>query len=332
MKIMFFAHDPGGANAIAPLIQVLQQKHEVEVYAKGSALNILPNAQLYSKSLAEIKPDLIITGTSASDFTEKYLWEEAKQLNIKSIAILDHWANYGIRFSKWTSGQKEHFNKQCDYLPDYIIVMDEFAKQEMSNDGVPEHIILPLGNPHFENIFKNLNSVKDIRHQFGQNKLITYASEPITEDYGSGDEKNIAQALVQYIQGKDINLVIRLHPREDISKYQDFASEQVILDKKTPAAELIKASDLVVSRTSMFLIEAIFQNKPCISYQPSAKDKNTFILTRKNELLFINQEQDFYDEITNCLYNDKKFQYKLNLNTNIIDNIIQFIEGNLWQN
>src|SRR5574344_942831 len=146
MKIMFYAHDPGGSYAISPLIMPLKGKHEVFVFGNDSGLKILNEAQEFEWSLIKtINPDLIITGTSANDFTEKYIWKEAKRLGIKTIAILDHWCNYGIRFSKYGLINIDKFNKHCDYLPNYIIVMDNFAKQEMIKDGVPAEIIYPLG-------------------------------------------------------------------------------------------------------------------------------------------------------------------------------------------
>ncbi len=192
MKILFFANDPGGANAIAPLIPALESKHTVFVYGKGAALKILPNVQILSpymesfsktipkyleKLLFSIQPDLLITGTSGSDFTERYLWQLSQKMHIKSIAILDHWVNYGVLFSKWATVDRDKFTKQCDFLPSYIIVMDDFAKEEMVADGVPPDIILPLGNPHFEKIMKTAQPNYDRKNS--DKTHITFASEPL---------------------------------------------------------------------------------------------------------------------------------------------------------
>src|SRR5574344_2096538 len=148
MKIMFYANDPGGANAIKPLIKPLDEENDIVIYGNNSALKILPNCEEYNKNLQDIMPDIVITGTSANECTEKTIWKECKKLDIKTIAILDHWCNYGVRFSKYGLNEIEKFDKKCDFLPDYIIVMDNFAKQEMIKDGVPQNIIYPLGNPH----------------------------------------------------------------------------------------------------------------------------------------------------------------------------------------
>src|SRR5574344_1028646 len=129
MKIMFYANDPGGANAIKPLLNPLEGENDIFIYGNNSALKILPNCKEYNKNMKKIMPDIVITGTSANEFTEKIIWEESKKLDIKTIAILDHWCNYGVRFSKYGLNEIEKFDKKCDFLPDYIIVMDNFAKQ-----------------------------------------------------------------------------------------------------------------------------------------------------------------------------------------------------------
>lgn len=328
MKIMFFAHDPGGANAISPLVEPLKENNELFIFAKGPALTKLPNSIEYNDNLAKIKPDLIITGTSANDFTEKHLWQEAKKLNIKSLAILDHWVNYGIRFSKYGLADIDKFDKICEFLPDYIIVMDEFAKSEMVKDGVPENIILPFGNPHFKDILEKSKNIKNIRNQFAtpDEILITFASEPYIEDYGHGEEKTVLKDLISITKDKNAKIVVKLHPKEDFSKYKEFESEKIILNKDTTPAEIIKASDIIISMTSMFLIEAMILGKKCISYQPEQNDENKFILTKKDDLPFINNFEDFSKELIKILNIKESSSYNNFVNLNAKEKIIEFIK------
>ena len=295
-KIIFFAHDPGGANALAPLIAPLSVEHAVFVFAGGPALSMLPGAEeLPKNALKTIRPDFLITGTSGNDKTEKQLWPEARSLNIKSMAILDHWVNYGIRFSKWGLREIGEYGTigKPDIFPDYISVMDEFAKGEMIKEGIPEKIIFPLGNPHFEAI---LNRENTSRKKTGQKYVITFASEPYSEDYGRGYEKEVLRDLIEFSKDKDIELIVKLHPKENISKYKEFADEAT-LDTTTPARDIILRSDLVVSMTSMFLIEAYILNRRILSYQPHEQDSSKFILTRNKTLPFLNNKQDFFEHL-----------------------------------
>ena len=228
MKILIYAHDPGGANTILPLIEPLKQRgHNVFIYGAGSALNILPDIIEYEKDseflIKKINPDFIITGTSASCMTEKTLRKEAKNYKIPCMSILDHWTNYGIRFSKYSSSEIDEYdkNKTFDYLSDYIIVMDEYAKNQMASEGIPEKIIYPLGNPYFGYIkdeFEKLN-VHDLRKSLlnGKKKLAVWGSLPFIEDFGYGDEITALSDIVELLP-KEYELVIKPHPREKLEK------------------------------------------------------------------------------------------------------------------
>lgn len=328
-KILFFAHDPGGANAISPLIDPLSKNHEVFVFAKGPALLKIPNAQELEKdTLQKIMPDFLITGTSANDKTEKYLWEETKSLNIKSMAILDHWMNYGIRFSKYGLNEFEKFNKKCDFLPTYICVMDEFAKVEMVKDGVPEEIIHPLGNPHFETIISQAKNVKDVRSNFAKENefLITFASEPYIEDYGNGNEKIVLEHLIDIVKDKNVKIIVKLHPKEEFSKYAEYEkNSNIILDKNTSPTEVILASDLIISMTSMFLIEAMILNRNILSYQPEEKSPDKFILTRNKMLPFVKDKADFKAKLLNILSGERYLQYNQSIEYDAIYKITKFI-------
>lgn len=344
-KFLFFAHDPGGANAIEPLIVPLKKNgHEVLVYAKNTALSKAPNVielkeNDFQAFFKRLKPDCIITGTSANDFTEKLLWKTAKEMNIKSVAILDYWSNYGIRFSKYGTKDIEKYNsdKTFDYLPNFIIVMDEFAKAEMSKEGIPENIIYVLGNPHFlklKELSKNVDKEK-IRSQFmkrNEEFMITFASQPYTEDYGKGQEKQVLKDLQEIVEKMDkrIAIVVKLHPKEDLSKYNGF--ENIYLDTKTHPIDIIMSSDLVVSLTSMFLVEAMILGKKVVSYQPMESNKDKFVFTRNGILEFINAKSEFEIEINEQIANKVKTCENVNVNINAVELIIDFLENEVCQN
>jgi hypothetical protein len=339
---MFFAHDPGGANAVFPLINVFENLgNKVYIYAKGPAkskiLNSLDLPENIDALLYSLNPNFIITGTSSNDFTEKFLWKAAKKFNIPTMAILDHWCNYGIRFSKFGLKDIKKYNahKIFDFFPSYICVMDEFAKLEMQKEGINHDMIYPLGNPHFENInnlYKNVNP-NEIRSRFltdGKTKIITFASEPYEEDYGISPERialqDICKALIYY---PDITLVVKLHPKELMNKYQSI--QNCYFDKKTDAISMIAASDIVVSMTSMFLIEAVVLGKCALSYQPNESDKNKFILTRNGTLPFISNISELNKYISEMLI-ENKLMYTFEVDLMAINNIVNFVEKKLCQN
>jgi len=282
-KVMFFAHDAGGANAIVPLISEFPN---ALIFAKGPAVNILPKCEQLPKNVLYIhKPDFLITGTSYPDLSENELWSEATKLKIKSMAILDYWVNYKARFSK------------C--YPQYFVVMDELAKKEAIAEGVPENIILPFGNPHFEHIAKIKGKFK-----------ILYASQannldiPVIEDLISIAKEN-----------ENIEILIRNHPRESADVFSNMLKCEI--DTSRNSLQAIMQCDIVVSTTSMLLLEALLLGKKAISYLPNAKTKEEFALTKNEYLPFINNISDLKKQIIPIPQ------------TGIVGKIVNFVKGEI---
>lgn len=332
-NILFFAHDPGGANAIAPLIPRLATRHAVHVYGKGPALAKLPGVEPFAEhELTRIRPDFLVTGTSSNDMTEKRLWQQAAAAGIPSLAIVDHWCNYGIRFSSLDFSRLAEFRQHCDCLPDYVLAIDDFARTEMIADGVPADRIRVLGNPHFEALVERAHQTNSVREQFAGEgeRLVTYASEANEEDAGHGPERGVVADLITLLQGTGAKLVIRLHPKEDFGKYAEFsACPNVILDKHTNGIALIMASDVVVSISSMFLIEAMILGKPVISYQPSVHSPANFILTRNGVIPFINDKVRLAQELQASLQSGYIHGCHHGINLHATDGIVHFIESML---
>lgn len=209
-KILLFSRDPGGSNAIIPLVKPLKSKgYNVRLFGKDVALNQYSKAGLLAFNImdfvnnVEIKdvelflrnenPNFIITGTSSDDFTEKYIWKSAENLGIPSFAIVDQWINYGIRFSKYGLSQlKAYLNdKSHPYLPAKILVTDEISKQEAVKDGLEESRIAVVGHPYFEVLLNKGRKItgkeiKETRRHFDVDDdefMITFASEPVSSDY-----------------------------------------------------------------------------------------------------------------------------------------------------
>jgi hypothetical protein len=333
-KVMFFAHDPGGANAIAPLVETLNKDHEILIFAKGPALLKLPGAQeLPAEALRALAPDMLITGTSANDRTEHSLWREARLLGIKSMAILDHWINYGIRFSKHGLKEIGQFHKDPDIFPDFIAVMDDFAKEETIKEGVPGEIIRVLGNPHFEYLRMQACAVKNVRASLADKKdlLVVFLSEPYTEDYGQGNEKQVLKDLMDFAQGKRIKVMIKLHPKEKREKYLEYP-DQNIVPSAVSMAEVLAASDLIVSMTSMGLIEAWVLGKRILSYQPGERDNDKFILTRRHAVPFINNKEDLYKNLELITKRKQMPECQWTIDLNGIRNNARFIHEVLCPN
>ena len=337
MRALIFSCDPGGANAVIPLVLPLRQRgFDVALYGKEAALKKYRQAGLlgfdigaetinlnefWIKHFLELEsPQIIITATSANDFTERYLWKMAEVLNIPSFAIVDQWINYGLRFSNY--GVNAISNYALDpvhpFLPTRIIAMDEFAQQEMIEDGLPADLISICGQPYFETIFNSVNDSKaEIffcrQHQIANNDhLIVFASEPITSTYGECASSywgytelsvlsNLLDALetLQPLIEGDIVLLVRPHPKENTFAINKLLKRRKkirsLVDTNTPAQVVMYRADLVCGMSSMFLIESTLLGRPTLSIQIGLCREDPFILGRRHLLETI--------KTTDCLKN-----------------------------
>lgn len=379
-KILLFSRDPGGSNTIIPLVEPLQKReYEVRLFGKDFALEKYRMANLsgfnimnYISSIkldfiknfiTDEEPDFIITGTSADDFTEKYIWKSSGKLNIPSFAIMDQWVNYGVRFSNYGVSQLDDYNKDKNhsYVPSKICVMDDIAKIEAINEGLePERIII-TGQPYFETVLNNANRITDKNIDFIRDKvsistndfLITFVSEPICDTYNENDfsehyrgytERTIFRELLDVIlqvsklYPNKIGLIIRQHPKENSSNFSDIIDNfrssriKIIINRDLDQHELIMASDLICGMSSMFLIEAAILNKPVISIQIGLKRENPLILDRVNCLKSILDKQTLLDVLRLIIMGENTPRCYFNIIKNPVENVILQMEKMLCRN
>ncbi len=372
-KILLFSNDPGGANAIIPLIDPLKGKgFDISLFGKNTALEKYAKAgllalninehiddikpDLIEEFLAKERPDFIITGTSAGDFTEKYLWKAAEKLRVPSFAILDQWINYGIRFSRYTTAEIGEYEKDKShpYLPSRILVMDAYAREEAIKDGIDPSKILVSGQPYFETLLKEKVSserLKDLRSRLGigsDDLIVTFASEPVSKDYKNDywgfNEKTILKELFEGVKEvskrfeKKISIIIKVHPREDEDGFEGIASDtenvKIIIDRDSKPMDLILISYVVAGMSSMFLIEAAIIGKPVLSILIGMnKERETpFILDRKGIIKSIKGREELLNRLDEIIVRGRKENAGFDFIRNPVTNIISYMEKYLCQN
>lgn len=378
-KIILFSRDPGGANTIIPLVNKFGKRYNVKLFGKDVALTRYKLFGLKCRdimkdikkvSLLEVKsflekenPDCIITGTSSDDMTEKWLWKAALKMGIPSFAIIDHWVNYGMRFSKYSVAESKKYDQapSHDFQPDRIFVMDNYAKKEMEKIGFDCKKLIISGQPYFdlmENQRKNFSKNKSLafRKKYGiptADKLITFASEPLEMLYKEKNKKNlylgftektIVKALLIELnkivsENKiSLTLVLKLHPKEDVKGLVDLIRREqnvnfkIKILKDCNSWELIMASDLVCGMSSMFLIESVILGRPVMSIQIGLKGKDAFILSQRGILKTILTKDQLKKNLKKILVFNKIRKYNFKVISNASDNIIRSINKYLCKN
>lgn len=364
-RFLVFARDPGGANVVAPVVSALEQRgHTVELWAKDVALirlrqqgltcqdastlaPVLSPASVF-EFLARLRPDAVLTGTSADDFFEKWLWAAARQLKIPSFAIVDQWINYGVRFSPYSVHELARYETERThpYLPDRIGVVDEDARNEAIVEGLPEEHLVAVGSPHLQSVIEQGRKLRESKLST-HGKVFVFASEPISTTYRETDQgphhwgytertifREVLPALVNWSlhESGDHRLLIRPHPKEpagnfaDILAGSDLGNLKVAEDRVTPSLELAAASDLVIGMSSMFLIESYLIGCPVLSVQIGLRRKNPFILSRSLKIPTVLHSRDVVPQAIEAItHGDISAQYVISLG-NAVEKVIGEME------
>lgn len=324
-RYLFFSQDPGGTNVLIPIIRELGGASYIAVIGKDNAIPLyerkgipfIPinritdkfDVENIKKIIADYQPDMVITDTSVVDFFERYIWVASRELSVKSIAVLDSWCYYGLRFSDCTFKNIEQYDKKhkIAYLPDRLLVMDQDAKTECEKEGIDCNIIYLCGQPFLQKLSDSFVHVDQNDVEFYQQrvsggakkKIIVYASDNLSDSFFPDartfwgyDEKTIFFDILSAIEkvcSKKENyvLVIRPHPKEKAGAWEgvlnglDLKGLSVVIDGTVNEEIVISSADLVIGMWSMFLMEAVIAKKCVMSVQIGAKKQAPFILEEK---------------------------------------------------
>jgi len=327
IKILAFAGQAGGAAALAPICRaILAEEWQLQLLSKdpGSAFfrkegmepvdvpffNPTALTELCEEKLQGL-PDLVITSATSLpfvDMTEKYLWRWGDERDIVTVGILDQWQNYALRFSGL--GDKD----RLAYLPDYIFVMDEWAKKEMIEEGISEELIVITGQPAFDTVLKEHNDLisqrDNIKDELGISKqaaVVTFVAEALRKDFGDAlgyDEQTTLKFLGDTLneisdcnKNLEIEFVVKLHPENKYEKFEWIVSKwpvlkkQIIMGNISPR-KVIEVSDLVIGMSSILLVEAMLAEKTVVSLQLDSKVGPQLVSVRVEAIPFVKDRDE----------------------------------------
>jgi hypothetical protein len=267
------AHDAGAANHIIAWLKDLpnDQVNQIDACVAGPALSLWLKAFPDSKistipdSLSDAK--LLISGTGWQSSLEHEARKLARNLGIKSVAVIDHWTNYRDRFIR----------DREKVLPDEIWVTDAYAKK-LAENHFPRLPIVQLPNLYLESIVAEVHLQEASVIKSAATRLL-YVLEPIRQVWGTGDQLGEFQALDFFI--KNINLLVvgehlliklRPHPSDSIGKYSQWIESQknldISLDNSLTLAESIAWSDIVVGCQTYAMVVALAAGRRVICSIP----------------------------------------------------------------
>ncbi len=301
-KVLFFVEDPGAANCIIGLPDILSGFGIKSLtLASGNAFNymkekkipveqVLTPNQAFS-NLEEINPGIIVVGTSENKETLSHLLVDfGKKNNVCTVGILDSYILALERFKGVTDDPLFH-------APDILIVPDKRSKKCFSDAGFSANNIHVFRNPFHEQIIIKRSSFdllgkSAIRREvlpFVPTNLpvVMFGSELSTgldnkqfmknSDYlltgKTGSNKRTKIIMEEFLEGINslgtkIYKILRLHPKQKQKEEErDFGAFDYI-SQGGDCSKLLYASDLVVGMSSALLAESYLLGTQTLSILP----------------------------------------------------------------
>jgi len=337
-KVLVFAREAGGADTVAPVVRALQERHANSLLlAKGPSCDRFTSRGLAFQLLSEYSemvvealcnerwhstPELVFTSATSLpslDMTEKYLWRWAASRCITSAAILDQWQNYAIRFSGTVADEK------LQYLPDYILVMDQVAFDDAVAEGLPPGRLRIVGQPALDDLSRmsSLETARCLRREIEVSddaQLVLFVAESLKADFGNSlgyDEHTTLRFLVDVLsaylkagQANSLHVLVKLHPQ---NRLDQFAAELTgvpfpvtVIAQQYQPIEVLQAADLVVGMSSILLVHSIMMDKPTVSLQLGSKKPSQLIATRVGAIPFLRKEHEAREVLVSLLQDKRR--------------------------
>lgn len=260
------AYDAGASNLL--LAWVINNPSLNYLFClKGPAKKIYEDKGLIDclKDLEDIieNCNVIITGTSYLNMLEHNTRIKAKKLNILSIAVIDHWCNYELRFIR---------NKQ-KVLPDMIWVFDKFA-EKIAKNLFKETNIQRQTNFYLESLVKEITPIE--KKQPYEKSRILYVLEPIKKESnieGLPYEYLVLDYFIEKISKlnliNELEIRLRLHPSENINKYNNWINNHndyyISISFNKTLSEDISWADIVIGYDTYALVVGSAASRKCFS-------------------------------------------------------------------
>ena len=247
-------------------------------------------------------PDIICL-MPQSDFLQQMASALAKtKYNIPTLASSAAWETADSR------SFKRHLHA------DKIVVMGEGIKETYLESGLEPGRIVVTGVAHFDLLF-NRNKEQDdkILSECGicpSSRIIMFATQNIS---GGETEQSLIGVISVVLKFEDIQLVIKVHPQEDIAICQAIAERyhnpRIHVVKDIEVYALISRCELLITKHSTTALEAMLVDKPVITINLSAQPSHV-LYAEEGASLGVNRYEDIEPAIMKALY-DKEIRSRL---------------------
>ena len=244
------------------------------------------------------------------------------------------WINHGIPIK---SVKKRH---QVPGDINYRVDSSEFCAQlEMDQNGLSRKQIIVVGNPRNDVIFRQTNVAKKIQEFTKFDKVILWLPTfrqsnntnrvDSTFDFPLGipiiySEEALSE-INDYLKEKNIALVLKLHPAQDLSVFKVSSlsniiilNDEFLIGKDVELTEFYKLADALITDYSSVYVDYLLVDKP-IGFTQDDFDKYTIGFSIENirdympgqKIMDLNDLKKFIDDLSKGIDKYKKERQKI---------------------
>lgn len=258
------AHDAGAANHIIEWLMLERAEHRPFMAGPaGQAWQRRFSARLCHHSLDEALDGAraVLTGTGWGSDLEHRARAAGRSRGLRTVAVLDHWVNYGMRFER----------HGARVMPDEAWVTDLWAA-DLARSSFPGLEVKQKPNAYLAAAVREVAS----RQESAAGTL--FVLEPVREDWGRGLPGEF-QALDYFMHRRDVlgiepgePLRLRPHPSDAPGKYDSWvtrhADQGVCIDDSESLSAAISRSRRTVGIHSYALVVADAAGRQAVSTLP----------------------------------------------------------------
>lgn len=270
--------------------------------------------------------DISLVVTTTSPRFEEASLIAANELGIETLQILDLFGEF------YPLPRANH-----------IVCMNKYVSDYLKNNGLTSSNYYHFGQPAIENTVKKILDLNKeaLKKELGLNgnKTLLYATgtpNVYNEDFsfhsfvGYETINNNIFSIFEFLYEKfDINIIVRLHPNEDLNDYKkwfDKYSFVKYINDKCNLQESLAVCDILLNQASTVSLEAIFSGKDVFTFKyhlnktyPAPFMYEPFIFSDGFEQLKSNLSLYFDDKLPTIKFENF-------LPSNSVDNILKLIE------
>jgi len=240
--------------------------------ARGAA-----NVMMTEEMIKRENPQLIILQDEYSEW-QRCLLVAARKMHVPTLAI-QHGVIGPSHFGYYHAEEKTRYSSKAFPIPDLTAVYGKYTKEALEQTcNYPPGSVVAVGNHRFDYIPSYLSDTSTktreaVCKEFGldpQKRIVLVATGALQSRYGYPDHDRMLLDAVYSarLSRPELQLVVKLHPKEDGALQRSMAVEMGLSDVvivKERLVELLRICDLLVTIHSAVAMEAIAMGKPVVT-------------------------------------------------------------------